>query len=198
MNRNPYEVLGVALNATDDAIKDAYRALARQYHPDRYASDDPARAAAEDKMREINDAYDEIVRMRAASGGFNNSPFSGVRACLSRGDYAEAERELDLCPPDTRNAEWHFLKSVCLDRRGQTGDAMQELNTACAMDSGNEEYAKSRDIYRERAGGYGAAYRTDTYGAQRSGANSFCNCCTNLIIADCCCECLGGDLIPCI
>lgn len=198
MNRNPYEVLGVAPNATDDAIKDAYRALARQYHPDRYASNDPARAAAEDKMREINDAYDEIVRMRAASGGFNNSPFSGVRACLSRGDYAEAERELDLCPPDTRNAEWHFLKSVCLDRRGQTGDAMQELNTACAMDPGNEEYAKSRDIYRERAGGYGAAYRTDTYGAQRSGANSFCNCCTNLIIADCCCECLGGDLIPCI
>ena len=51
MNRNPYEVLGVAPNATDDAIKDAYRALARQYHPDRYASDDPARAAAEDKMR---------------------------------------------------------------------------------------------------------------------------------------------------
>ena len=114
------------------------------------------------------------------------------------GDYAEAERELDLCPADTRNAEWHFLKSVCLDRRGQTGDAMQELNTACTMDPGNEEYAKSRDIYRARAGGYGASYRTDTYGAQRDSTGSFCNCCTNLIVADCCCECLGGDLIPCI
>lgn len=198
MNRNPYEILNVPENASDDAVKDAYRALARQYHPDRFAPDDPNRADAEARMREINDAYDEIVRRRSAAGGFNGSPFSGVRACLARGDFSEAERELDLCPPDTRSAEWHFLKSVCLDRRGQSGDAMQELNTACSMDPGNEEYAKSREIYRARAGGYGASYQTDTYGNRRTDSASFCNCCTNLIVADCCCECLGGDLIPCI
>lgn len=187
MNRNPYDVLGIPSNATDDAVKDAYRAKARQFGSD---------AAA---MQEINDAYDEIVRLRTSQGGFDASPFSGVRALFARGDFTEAERELDLCPTGSRNAEWHFLKSVCLDRRGRTGDAMQELNVACSMDPGNEEYAQSREVYRQRAGGYGDTYRGNAYaGQRRSGVDTFCNCCTNLVIADCCCECMGGDLCRCI
>lgn len=196
---DPYQTLGVSPSASDDEIKDAYRALARKYHPDRFSPGDPGAAEAEEKMKEINDAYDEIVRLRSQNGGFNSSPFSHIRTFLSQNNFAAAESELDRVPQDARNAEWHFLKSVCLDRRGRAGDAMQELNLACEMDPGNEEYAQSREMYRNRAGSYGSAYRADTYGqSQPSAASTFCNCCSNLIIADCCCECMGGDLCPCI
>ncbi len=196
--RDPYEVLGITPAATDDEVKNAYRALARECYPD---GSDPSSdtGAPNERMQEINDAYDEIMRRRRSGEESGGSPFARIRTYLSQNNYAAAESELDKIPQASRSAEWHFLKSVCLDRRGRTGDAMQELNLACEMDPSNEEYARSREMYRNRAGGYGSAYRTDTYGApQRSTADTFCNCCSNLIIADCCCECMGGDLCPCI
>ena len=60
--KNPYEVLGVSKNATDDEIKTAYRNLARKYHPDNYV-DNPLSDLASEKMKEINDAYDEIMNI---------------------------------------------------------------------------------------------------------------------------------------
>lgn len=194
--RDPYEVLGITPAATDDEVKDAYRALARECYPD---GSDPSSDTPNERMQEINDAYDEIMRRRRSGEERGGSPFARIRTYLSQNNYAAAESELDKIPQVSRSAEWHFLKSVCLDRRGRTGDAMQELNLACEMDPSNEEYARSREMYRNRAGGYGSAYRTDTYGTpRRSTADTFCNCCSNLIIADCCCECMGGDLCPCI
>ena len=63
---NPYEVLGVSENASDEEIKKAYRELARKYHPDNYA-DNPLSDLAGEKMKEINDAYDQIVNSRRAA-----------------------------------------------------------------------------------------------------------------------------------
>ena len=64
---NPYSVLGVSPSATDDEIKKAYRELARKYHPDNY-HDNPLADLASEKMKEINEAYDEITRQRAGGG----------------------------------------------------------------------------------------------------------------------------------
>lgn len=200
--KSPYEILGVSPSATDDEIKAAYRALARKYHPDNYTRDNPLADLAEEKMKEINEAYDTIVRERAGQAGYDkSSPYYAIRQLLTQRHYAAAEAELDKIYPDARGAEWHFLKSVCLDRRGRVNDAMNELNIACDMDPGNREYSQSRDAYRQRANGYGHAYRNDTYGTRTGSSvcgDDPCTCCSNLIIADCCCECMGGDLCSCL
>ena len=71
MSNNPYKVLGVSPSADDEEIKKAYRELVRKYHPDRYSDSDLADLANE-KMKEINAAYEEITRMREAAAGGGN------------------------------------------------------------------------------------------------------------------------------
>ena len=61
MTRNPYEVLGVSRGASEDEIKQAYRRLAKQYHPDLHPGD----AACAKKMNEINEAYDLLKNPQA-------------------------------------------------------------------------------------------------------------------------------------
>ena len=63
---DPYSVLGVSPNASDEEIKKAYRELARKYHPDNYQNN-PLADLAEEKMKEINEAYDMIQRQRLLS-----------------------------------------------------------------------------------------------------------------------------------
>ena len=66
---NPYEILGIKPNATAAEIKSAYRTLIKQYHPDQYG-DNPLRELAEEKMREINGAYDQLTKGNSSSNVF--------------------------------------------------------------------------------------------------------------------------------
>ena len=66
--RDPYEVLGISPDAGDDEVKRAYRELARKYHPDNYQNN-PLADLAEEKMKEINEAYDAITKGRAGGAG---------------------------------------------------------------------------------------------------------------------------------
>ena len=68
---DPYEVLGLSPGASDDEVKKAYRALAKKYHPDA----NPGDKVAEQKMKDINAAYDMIInkKYKASSG----NPFTG-------------------------------------------------------------------------------------------------------------------------
>ena len=67
MSKNPYDVLGVSQNASDDEVKKAYRELSRKYHPDANV-DNPLADLAEEKFKEIQEAYDEIMRQRSQGG----------------------------------------------------------------------------------------------------------------------------------
>ncbi len=205
MNRDPYEVLGIKPSATDDEVKSAYRAMARKYHPDNYA-DNPLSDLAEEKMQEINDAYDAIVRMRkgggggshtAGSAGYNtgyaggSSRYGDVRQMIAQNRVMDAEVVLDGVPGHARDAEWFFLKGSVLYKKGWLEEAYRHFETACRMDPSNMEYrqAYQRVSVSRQTGGY----RTGG-GGQRDTA---CDVCTTLYCADCCCECMGGDLIRC-
>ena len=73
---DPYEVLGVSRNATDDEIKKAYRALSRKYHPDANV-DKPNAAELAEKFKQIQQAYQTIMDERHHGGAFGG--FSGSK-----------------------------------------------------------------------------------------------------------------------
>ena len=197
---DPYIVLGVDRNASDEDIKKAYRELARKYHPDHYA-DNPLSSLAAEKMKEINEAYDAIMNERRGKAGGNSSgaytasgEFKDVRDMINRGQIDQAQIVLDGVPINKRNAEWYFLSGMVQYRRGYFDNAYSSFANAVRLDSNNPEYAQAfRNIQRRSAGNYGNPYRT--YG--NAGGCDACDCCQGLVCADCCCECMGGDLIRC-
>ena len=199
--KNPYSILGVSPNADDEEIKKAYHKLARKYHPDNYSSNPDFAELANEKMQEINEAYEEIKRMRdgksnRSQGGGN--VYMAIRIMINSGQYAQAEQELEKIPEAQKTAEWHYLKSLVLIRRGWTAEAMRELGIACAMDPTNQEYMRTKAEFERRAGAYGNMYSGSSRTPYGSSPNvDTCDCCTSLICADCCCECMGGDLIRC-
>ncbi len=201
MMTNPYDVLGISPNATDDEVKAAYRELARKYHPDNY-TDNPLSDLAQEKMQEINEAYDTIVRERrqnrgsgSTAGGTAGSRTSGpsrypdIREMLRGGRVLDAEMLLDGIPAASRDAEWYFLKGSVLYRKGWLEDAYSHFTRACNMDPNNAEYREH--LNQMEAQRRGRMYR------QNSGGCSGCDVCSSLLCADCCCECMGGDLIRC-
>lgn len=200
--KDPYEVLGVIKGATDEEIKNAYREKARKYHPDNYENN-PLADLAEDKMKEINEAYDAIMlsrRSRSKKGRNSgadqyaqNSNFPDIRSLIASGRLEEAQEILDGVPVDKRDAEWYFLNGTVLYRRGWFDAAYTSLNNACRMDPQNPEYRQAMaQAQRGRGGFTNGGYRT-----VNTTSCSTCDICQGLICADCCCECMGGDCVPC-
>jgi hypothetical protein len=152
-------------------------------------------------MKEINEAYDAIMneRRRRSSGGTDanysgSSNFADVRSLISKNRLEEAQELLDGVPPERRDAEWYYLNGTVLYRRGWLDNAYTSFATACRMDPTNPEYRAAFNRVQRQAGGAGPnPYR----GSPNMGGMSTCDCCTNLICADCCCEMMGGDLISC-
>lgn len=218
---DPYKVLGVSPEATDEEIKSAYRQLVKKYHPDNYA-DSPLADLANEKMQEINEAYDMVMKSRRSgasasasgssydpnagySGGYSgNASYGGqssglndIRSLIQQNRLVEAEELLDGIPANRRDGEWYFLKGTIFFKRGWLDDAMNNFTIACRMNPNNPEYraALNRMMWQQQGnmGSPNGAYGT---GGNVGGASA-CDCCSSLLCADCCCECMGGDLIPC-
>ncbi len=202
---DPYAVLGVSPNASDDEVKKAYRDLARKYHPDNY-HDNPLADLAQEKMKQINEAYDQIQKMRSggagAQGGYQRQSqssgyrssqwtdsgyttpeYTRVRQAINLGNIQLAEELLNQI--SNRDAEWYFLSGAVAYRKGWLDVARQNYQTACSMAPNNMEYRQALNYMQNGSN----PYRTANYG----NAMDCGDCCTSLVCADCLCSCLGGN-----
>lgn len=202
---DPYKVLGISPSASDDEVKRAYRDLARKYHPDNYVNN-PLADLAKEKMQEINDAYDTIMKQRQSGnasggqyggtqqqqqsyGGSYSSGYAGpnagvynqVRNAINVGNVGMAEELLSRI--SQRDAEWHFLRSNVCYRKGWFDEAVQEINQACAMSPNNMEYRRMQQVLQNSAayGGYRPMQQNDAM-----------DCCTQMLCLNCLCNCCGS------
>ena len=212
---DPYKVLGVPSTATDDEVKKAYRDLARKYHPDNY-HDNPLEDLAQEKMKVINEAYEEIQTQRkkgatsysnpgaSSYGGnpygnpFAGNPFAGSYQSYG-GDPAFQRVRMTINQGDLNmaeellnamsdhNAEWNFLKGVICNKRGRMDEARRYFTTAVQMEPDNGEYQRALDM----AEGRNEPFQPNGFGPFSTGScdNSSClkYCC---IWA--CCNAMGG------
>lgn len=179
MIEDPYKVLGVSPNASDDEIKQAYRRLAKQYHPDR----NPGDPVAARKMQEINAAYEQIKNPEAARqqgrssyggqsyGGYGYDPFGGAwqqyAGSRQTGDryqqsayqyilYGAYQEALNVLNSTTeRNARWYYLSALANDGLGNQVTALEHIRRAVSMEPDNMEYLQTLEQIQNG----GAAYR---------------------------------------
>lgn len=197
--RNPYEVLGVREGSSVEEIKRAYKDLVRKYHPDQYQNN-PLSDLAEEKLKEINEAYDYLMKQHEGAG---NTSFDGgyrggdesllqARNYISAGNIMAAEQLLERS--GSRNAEWFYLKGIVSMRKGWYNEAYTQLQTAVNMDPGNVEYRNAyNSINYSNRGFQASSYNRRSY----NNDPDLCQICTCLYCTDCCCECGGGDFINC-
>ncbi len=187
---NPYEVLGVSENATDEEIKKAYKELVKKYHPDKYHNN-PLADLAEEKLREVNEAYDMLMKGRnntssgSYGGGGSRPDYMQIRRYLDAGNLAAAETMLG--GTNDRSAEWFFLSGMLSYKKGWYDDAVNKIRTAADMEPGNVEYSRAYGQMMSMGG----RYQSQAYG--RGYGNNNDMCCQALqcyICADCCCDCI--------
>ena len=204
---DPYKVLNVSPSASDEEVKKAYRDLARKYHPDNY-HDNPLADLAQEKMKEINEAYEQIQKQRKAGGsyggqrqsyyGTTSSGYTSadptmqqIRIAISRGDISQAERLLNAV--SNHNAEWNFLMGNVCYRRGWLDEARRYFETACRMEPENPEYRQALAVFSSRG------YRPQGYQTVSTSCGG--DACSNWCLAALCCNLLGGGgyfCLPCI
>ena len=206
--RDPYQVLGVPSTATDEEVKKAYRDLARKYHPDNY-HDNPLADLAQERMKEIDEAYEAVQSQRKAaraggySGGYGGyqagyqtgyqsggSRYQRIRMAISQGNLNLAEELLNAMTD--HDAEWSFLKGAICYRRGWLDEARRYYQNAVNMDPDNQEYQRALDI----AEGRSTAYRPEGYDNVTTGTCGNGDC-LRLCGATLCCNAFGVPICFC-
>ncbi|MCQ2420339.1 MAG: DnaJ domain-containing protein [Clostridia bacterium] len=178
MINDPYAVLGLTPDATDEEVKKAYRTLAKKYHPDM----NPGDAHAAEMMNRINAAYDQIKNPPAAQTAYKDysDPFAGwyqqqsqqntgdpveqARRWILMRDYYSALRSLNVVPPERRTAQWYYLAAICNTNLGSRVLGYEQIQKACEMDPGNEEYLRMKQEIEQNGTAYHTARQTQNFG----------------------------------
>lgn len=172
---DPYKVLGVSPDATDEQIKQAYRKLAKKYHPDLNPGDEEAA----EKMQQINAAYEQIKNPEKAAqssgyggydpyGSYGRQSYSdevdqyqkAAAQYIRFGSYQEAINA--LANSTTRDGRWYYLSAIANNGLGNQVTALEHIRRAVSMEPDNMEYLsvlrhieQGGQTYRRHAGSHG-------------------------------------------
>jgi len=141
---NGFDILGVRPAASEAEIKAAYLHLARLYHPDRFAGT-PQEAAAQERMRRINAAYDYILKNRAKPQP-QAGRFAAVYKLLQKQQTQKALAALERITP--RNAAWHATAAQIYAERGWTARAVINMREALRQEPGNMRYRRLLAVWQ--------------------------------------------------
>lgn len=214
MISDPYKVLGVSPNASDDEVKAAYRKLAKKYHPDLNPGDE----YAAQKMNEINAAYEQIKNPQSNNDQFSGYGYGGgysygygnysgyddnerseikaARNYIRARHFQEAVTALSGVPESQRDGEWYYLNAIASYNLGNRVAALDSARTACRMSPGNMQYRQLLEQIES-----GAAYYENTSSGFGFGGIDLNGgkLCTSLCIANILCNlCCGGRFYFCI
>ena len=219
---DPYSILGVSRDASDEEIKKAYRKLSRKYHPDANINN-PNKDQAEEKFKEIQQAYDQIMKEReygssgnygyggntgyGGFGGFggyggsqSNSGYQDEEAIrrqaasnyVQSGHYQEAMNVLSSLKE--RNAQWYYLSAVANMGLGNNVNAMNHIREAVRLEPDNMQYRMM--LQRMEGGGSWYQEQQNPFGGMPTAGNDRCMKCLMANLACSCC-CPGSGVICC-
>lgn len=203
MIADPYKILEISPSASNDEIKKAYREMSRKYHPDSYV-DNPLSNLAEEKFKEVQEAYEQIMKDREngyGSGSYAQSSYSGEGSDESTEmamvySYLNARRYRDalsvLAGISNHTARWYYYSGVANAGMGNNVVALDYAREAARLEPGNPEYSNFLNQLNWQSQRYQNT-RYNTTGSFGTG-----NLCCDLWCADSLCECMGGDLCSCM
>ena len=195
---DPYKILGVSRDASDEEIKQAYRRLAKKYHPDL----NPGDAEAAKKMQQVNAAYEQIKNPdKTYTAGSGYDPFGGFGGYrqeqtdeqryqqaawqyIRYGSFREALNVLNSA--QRRDARWYYLSALANNGLGNQVTALEHIRRAVSMEPDNMEYIRALNEIEHG----GAAYRRQAgnYGGYTMRGGSWLNMCMCLLAQMFCCR----------
>jgi len=212
MIQDPYKVLGVSPDASDDEIKKAYRELTKKYHPDLNPGDENAAR----KMNDINAAYDQIKNGGAQqqaygqSGAYQQyggayswggnaygwggaqyqqnerSEYTAAKNYIRNGMYREAINALSGVPVRERDGKWYYLSAGANMYMGNKIAALEAAKKAVEIEPGNEEYRRLLEIIQRGGDFY------DDYTVHYSSGLNTDRLCMTMCAMNLCCGPLCG------
>ena len=196
MQEDPYKILGISRDASDEEIKKAYRRLAKKYHPDLNPGDEEAAR----QMQKVNAAYEQITNPEKANPTGGYDPFRGYRQSAEQSDgeryqqaawqyirfrrYQEALNTLNNIPE--HNARWYYLSALAHQGLGNQVTALEHIKRAVSMEPSNMEYLRTLKAMENGT----AAYRqqAENFKGFRTG-NPCVTMCLCWLLNLCCCRC---------
>ncbi len=156
MAENYYDILGLPRNATTQQVRDRFRTLARELHPDRFRGEE--KAEAEGRFQEITQAFNmlnDAARRRdhdlelARPDGLKQDASEAARVYLQRGikafrekQYSQAAENFDRATQENPESaqSWHYLALACHGKRQWLPRAREAILKACDLDPMNAVY----------------------------------------------------------
>lgn len=200
---DPYKVLEVSYDASEQEIKQAYRRLSKKYHPDANVNN-PNKDLYTEKFKQVQNAYEQIMNHKKGNtNGYHqsynqqtyyqntNAELNDVYMAIQRQDWQMALSLLERCYQ--RTDQWFYFSAIIHFNLGNSATAMEHIQQAIRMNPMNFEYQILYQQMQQRTGYYrneqrrygGPVFNSSDYCCKLIMLNLFCNmCCGNGVI--CC------------